>query len=134
MKKIVSISLVLISVLLIYFIVRPSNKELREDLNVHNNAITIIKAAHKLGDREDISAVKPLLTNILDPRMSTHINFKGMNVCYSRLAALRKISGLNPPAPLIQFSVDTMSAKFYLNWAIEKGIIKSPDEINLNYH
>ncbi|MBI2731458.1 MAG: hypothetical protein HYX40_12040 [Sphingobacteriales bacterium] len=134
MKKIITLSLVLISVLVIYFILRPSNKKLQEDLNVHNHTTTIIKAAYKLGERKDVSAVRPLLSNILDPRMSTHINFKGMNVCYSRLVALRKISGLNPPAPLIKFSVDTISAKFYLNWAIEKGIIKSPDEINLNYH
>lgn len=134
MKKIITISLVLISILVIYLILRPTNKELQGDLNVLNHPTTIINAAYKLGERKDISSVKPLLTNVLDPRISNALNFKGMDVCYAKLVALRKISGLNPPVSLNQFSIDTMSAKFYLDWAIKKGIVKSVDEIDLNYH
>ena len=85
---------------LLYFIIRPSNAKLRDDLNSKNHATTIVKAAYKLGERKDKLAIKPLLTNILDPRMSTNINFKGMTVCYCRLGALKKISNLSPQLSL----------------------------------
>lgn len=103
-------------------------------MNYKNHPTTIVKAAYKLGERKDKSSVKPLLTNILDPRMSTNINFKGMTVCYCRLGALKKISNLSPPIELDQFSVDTVAAKFYLNWAIKEKIIHSKEEIDLTYN
>ena len=124
----------LLSGLLLYFIFRPSNAKLRNDLSSKNHATTIVKAAYKLGERKDKLAIKPLLTNILDPRMSTNINFKGMTVCYCKLGALKKISNLSPPIELDQFSVDTMAAKFYLDWAIKEKIIQSEKEIDLTYY
>ena len=128
------ILLLLFSSLLLYFVFRPGIQKLKRDLDFKNPATTIIQAAFKLGERKDVSAVKPLLANILDPRMCTNINFKGMTVCYCRLGALQKISNLKPPIKLDQFEVDTIAAQFYLNWALKKGLIKSKEEINLNYY
>jgi hypothetical protein len=110
------------------------NAKLRKDLNSKNHATTIVQAAYKLGERKDKLAIKSLLMNILDPRMSTNINFKGMTVCYCKLGALKKISNLSPPIELDQFSVDTMAARFYLNWTIKEKIIQSEEEIDLTYY
>lgn len=124
----------LLSGILIYLIFRSSNAKLRRDLNSKNHATTIVQAAYKLGERKDQLAVKPLLLNILDPRMSTNINFKGMTVCYCKLEALKKISSLSPPFELDQFSVDTTDARFYMNWAVKKRIVQSEEEIDLTYY
>jgi hypothetical protein len=66
--------------------------------------------------------------------MSTNMNFKGMTVCYCKLCALKKISGLSPPIEMDQFWVDTAIAKFYLEWAIKEKIIESEREIDLAYY
>jgi hypothetical protein len=124
----------LLSGIILYFLYRPTNAKLRDDLSAKNHPTTIIKAAFKLGDRKDKLAIKRLLTNILDPRMTTNLRFKGISVCYSKLKALEKISRLSPTIELDQFSVDTMAAKFYLNWAIREKIIQTGEEIDLTYY
>jgi hypothetical protein len=111
-----------------------SNEKYKEDLNPENHPTTIIHAAFALGETKDTSAIKPLLKSILDPRMSTNLRFKGMTVCYCKLASLREITGIESPNKLDQFGQDTAAAKFYLNWAIENGIVKSTDSIDLNYY
>ena len=128
------IIVVLLSVgLLLYFILRPTNQKLKKDLYYKNHPTIIDKAAYELGERKDTSAVKALLTNILDTRMSTNLNFKGMTVCYCRLIALKKISGLQPPLSLDQFEVDTTAVEFYLDWAIKENYINTRNEIDINY-
>ena len=134
MRNVKIILSLLFSGLIFYFIFRSSNSKLRNDLNYKNHPTDIVKAAYKLGERKDKSAVKQLLSNILDPRMSTNINFKGMTVCYCKLGALKKISNLYPLAQPDQFSVDTIAAKFYLEWAIKEKIIQSKEEIDLAYN
>jgi hypothetical protein len=133
MRKSKIILALLFSGLLLFFILRPSNVKLRNDLNYINHPTIIDKAAYKLGERKDTSAVKPLLTNILDMRMSTNLNFKGMTVCYCRLTALKKISGVEPLLKLNQFEVDTAAVQFYLDWAVKEKYIKSKSDININY-
>jgi hypothetical protein len=118
--------------LLLIIIFRPGTVKLISDLNPKNPTTTKAEAAYELGERKEISAVKPLLTNILDPGTSTNLNFKGMTVCYCRLMALKKISGLEPLSKIDQFSVDTLAAEFYLNWAVKEKYIKSKNEIDLN--
>jgi hypothetical protein len=110
------------------------NEHYKRELNSQNHATTILKAAYKLGEQKDASAIKPLLTNILDPRMSTSLKFKSMTVCYGRLGALRKITGVAPLWKIEQFSQDTAAANFYLGWAISKGIIQNKNEIDIEYH
>ena len=89
-------------------------------------------AAYIIGESRDTAAIKPLLNNILDPRMSTHIKFKGMTVCYAKLMALKKISGRQPGWESEQSKVDTVAAVYYLNWATDENFINTMDEINLN--
>jgi hypothetical protein len=133
MRKSKIILALLFSGLLLFFILKPSNVKLRNDLNYINHPTIIDKAAYKLGERKDTSAVKPLLTNILDMRMSTNLNFKGMTVCYCRLTALKKISGVEPLLKLNQFEVDTAAVQFYLDWAVKEKYIKSKSDMNINY-
>jgi hypothetical protein len=133
MRKIKIILAILLLSFLVYYILRPSSGKLIKDLNYKNHSTDIIKAAYELGERKEISAIRPLLENILDHRMSTNINFKGMTVCYCKLVALKKISSLQPPAKLNQFIIDTAAARFYLSWAIKDGYIKQGDEVILNY-
>ncbi len=123
----------LLSGLLLYFVLRPSNQKLKNDLNYKNHPTIIDKAAYELGERKDTSAVKALLTNILDMRMSTNVSFKGMSVCYCRLTALEKISGVRPRLRLDQFEVDTAAVQFYLDWAAKEKYIKPKTEIDINY-
>lgn len=134
MKRHKIIFALLLSALTLYLIFRPSNAKLRADMDSKNHTTTIIKAAYKLGERKDKLAIKPLLANILDPRVSTNMNFKGMSVCYCKLGALKKISNLSPPIELNQFSVDTIAAKFYLDWAIKEKFIEPGEEIDLTYY
>jgi hypothetical protein len=111
-----------------------SSEKYKLDLASENHPTIIIKAAFELGEARDTSAVIPLLKNILDPRMSTNIHFKGMTVCYCKLVALKKITGLKPLQNVNQFEVDTLAANFYYKWAIGKGLIKDGDRLDIYYH
>jgi hypothetical protein len=91
----------------------------------------INEACYYLGEAKDTSAVRLLLTHIKDPRISTHIKYKGMCGCYSRLCAIKKISGLNYPN-INQFDIDTAAINFYMDWAIKKGYIKDTADIKLD--
>ncbi|MBP6025617.1 hypothetical protein [Ferruginibacter sp.] len=104
----------------------------KSDLNKNNHPTVICKAAYKLGEAKDISAIKPLLNNILDVRMSTNIRFKGMTVCYCKLGALEKITGIKPPFKADQFEIDTFIVNYYVDTLIKKGVI-SAGEVDINY-
>jgi hypothetical protein len=91
-------------------------------------------AAKKLGDMKDTSSVKLLLTHILDPRMSTHIFYKGISVNYQKLLALEKISGFSMGRPIMRWEVDTTATYFYLDWAVKKHYLKDKYEIDINYY
>jgi hypothetical protein len=74
----------------------------------------ICEAAFHLGENKDTTAVELLFQNILDRRSSTDIRYKGLTVCYCKLGALRKISGLMPPHKLSPFTIDSMAVEYYL--------------------
>jgi hypothetical protein len=86
-----------------------------------------------LGELKDTSAIKPLFTKILDPRISTNLRFKGMSVNYCRLVALRKISGVDIGRNIYQFGLDTAATLFYLDWAVKEGFLKNKDEVDIYY-
>jgi len=132
MRKFKIIVVILLGTI-VYFLVRPSNKKLIADLNSKKGTTVKVNAAYKLGERKEKTAIVPLLTHILDPSTSTSIRYKGMTVCYARLVALRKISGIKFPTTLKQYDVDTAAANFYLNWARKENYIKSGD-IDLKYY
>lgn len=117
-----------------YFAVRyfTRSERYRRDLDSKNHTTIVINAAYELGEMKDTSAVKLLLTHILDPRTSTNLNYKGMCVCYGRLIALKKISGIN--TLINRFDVDTAAAHFYLDWAVKNHYLKDKSEIDLNYY
>ncbi|HUC79781.1 MAG TPA: hypothetical protein VMR70_02660 [Flavisolibacter sp.] len=110
------------------------NEHYKKELSSQNHATAILEAAYKLGEQKDTSAIKPLLTNILDPRMSTNLKYKGMTVCYGRLVALRKITGASPSWKIAQFDQDTAAVNFYLTWAFTKGIVQNRNDIDIEYH
>jgi len=123
----------LITITLLAFVCCNSIEKYKHDLDSKNHPTNIAKAAYFLGQIKDTGAIGPLLTNVLDPRMSTNLRFKGMTMCYCKLVALRKITGVEPPKKLNQFRQDTSVAEFYLNLAIERGYIKTRDQIDLTY-
>jgi hypothetical protein len=104
----------------------------KSDLNKKNHPSLICNAAYELGEARDASAIKPLLNNILDVRMSTNLNFKGMTVCYCKLRALKKILWVEPPFKINQFDLDSAAVKYYLDLVIKKGLINAR-EVNINY-
>jgi len=120
-----------ISIILMFFSC-SSNEKYKQDLS-SDNIDKIDMACFKLGELKDTSAVKLLLTKALDPRMSTHIRFKGMSVNYCKLIALRKISAVSPEKKINQFWPDTAATLFYLDWAIKQGFIKDIKEVNIYY-
>lgn len=127
---------ILFKFVVIFFVFSSCNRNEKyiHDLDSGNPPGTIIKAAFELGEARDTAAILALLKNILDPRMSTNIRFKGMTVCYSKLGALGKIAGIKPLKKIDQFGVDTAAVKFYLKRAWERGTIQSVDEIDIYYH
>src|SRR5262245_60960325 len=110
----------LIAVALIIVSCDKSSKQYKADL-LSDEKYKINMACLVLGERKDTSAVKLLLTKILDPRISHSLKFYGMSVNYCRLIALKKISGLDIGHKIDQFGPDTSATLFYLNWAVEKG-------------
>ena len=90
------IKLCLLSVIAsISFTACSSSEDYKKDL-LSDNQNKIDNACYELDELKDTSAVKPLLTKALDPRISTNLKFKGMSVNYCRLVALKKISGVGP--------------------------------------
>src|SRR5207342_2381613 len=106
-----------------------SREKYKRDLQ-SENINKVDKACFELGEAKDTSAVKLLLTHILDPRMSTNINYKGKTVNYCRLTALKKISGVDLGRQINQFWPDTAVTLFYLDWAVKNGHIRDTNEID----
>ncbi len=65
--------------LLLHFLLLSctSNEKYKKDL-LSDDKAKIDVACYKLGELRDLSAIKPLFTKILDPRMSNDLRFKGM--------------------------------------------------------
>jgi hypothetical protein len=110
-----------------------SREKYKRDLQ-SENINKVDKACFELGEAKDSSAVKLLLTHILDPRMSTNINYKGKTVNYCRLTALKKISGVDMGRQINQFWPDTPVTLFYLDWAVKNGHIGDTNEIDIYYY
>jgi len=104
----------------------------KKDL-LSDDVTTICNASYKLGEARDTSAVKLLLTKILDPRRSTNLKYKGLCVAYCRTGALKKISGLDFGRKIDQFDPDTTAVNFYLDWAVRQGYLKGKNEIDIYY-
>jgi len=110
-----------------------STEKYKKDL-LSNDKDKIDNACYELGELKDTSAVRPLLTKALDPRISHKLKFKGMSVNYCRLTALKKISGADMERRIDQFGPDTAATQFYLDWAVKQGYLKDKNEIEINYN
>jgi hypothetical protein len=121
--------------ILVIVIVSCDNKseQYKADLlSDDKNKINI--ACLKLGKLKDTSAIVPLLTKILDPRISHHRKFYGKSPNYCRLVALRKITGKDIGRAFNQDRPDTLATLFYLNWAIDNGYLKNRNDVDIYYY
>ena len=120
--------------ILFYFLLLSctSREKYKKDL-LSNDKTKIDIACFELSELKDTSAIKPLFTKILDPRISTNLRFKGMSVNYCRLGALKKISGVDIGRKIDQFGPDTAATLFYLDWAVKEGFLKNKDEVDIYY-
>ena len=74
----------------------------------------MIEGAYLAGETGDKKFVPYLLKDANNPRMSTDLHYKGISVYESKMGALRKIYGKEPPVPITS-DVDSTVIKFYTN-------------------
>lgn len=84
-----------------------------------NSADNFILASYKIRESRDTLFLAFLLNDLNDGRITNDVRFKGMSVYQSKVIALKKISGLSPPAPLT-YRPDSINIKFYLEWYANK--------------
>ena len=86
-----------------------------------NDITDIIDAYYLIGESRDTSFVcKILAFSVNDWRVSLSIRFYGRSIYQTKIQALTKISGLNPPKKLTQ-NPDSTIIKYYLRWGKMKG-------------
>lgn len=83
----------------------------------------LIMGFYLIGESKDTKYVNELFHNVNDPRISHDLRFYGMSVYQSKMAALRNMSGLEPPKR-ITYKPDSVIISFYYNWADENGYLK----------
>ncbi|MBD2770491.1 hypothetical protein IC235_21615 [Hymenobacter sp. BT664] len=83
-------------------------------------ATDVISAFYTIGNLKDTSYVRNIFIDPYDPRVSHDYRFLGISVYQSKMIAIKKISGCDPPAP-ITYRPDSSIVKFYQKWAISKG-------------
>ncbi|RYD70367.1 MAG: hypothetical protein EOP55_22355 [Sphingobacteriales bacterium] len=88
-------------------------------INLLNSKKTseVMLGCYKAGESRDKKYVQLLLKNANDPRVSTHINFKGISVYEAKMIALKKIYNKKPQKP-ITWNPDSTIIKFYTRLAI----------------
>lgn len=79
-----------------------------------------MKAYYLIGEKKDSSFVPILIQDLDDSRISHNYRFLGMSGYQSKIGALRKISGLNPPNE-VSYRPDSVNIKYYRQWAKEQG-------------
>lgn len=89
-----------------------------------NDPDKMVKGFYLIGEKKMIEYVPEIFQKIDDPRISHHINFKGISVYQSKVTALSKMSKLEPPRK-ITYKPDTVIVNFYSKWASEKGYLKN---------
>lgn len=88
----------------------------------------IIEGNFIIGEEKQTIFIKDLLFNAHDNRISHHYRFKGISVFQSKMIALKKISGLNPPN-IIKSESDSTIIKFYYSWALKNKYIKNAGNV-----
>ncbi len=101
------------------------SKERKEIMRLisSNTAIEIVEGYYWVGETKDTFFVKDIFIEPADPRISHHLNFKGMSVYQAKMGAMRKITGVDPPAQITN-KPDTALINFYLQVAKEKQLLR----------
>ena len=68
-----------------------------------------------IGENKDKNYIDSLIYKLDDSTISNSLKFKGMSIYQSKIIALKKITGINPPHK-ITYKPDSINIKFYLNW------------------
>lgn len=100
-------------------------KQSRDEINKLINSTDktdVIEGFKIIGDNRDTSFVKAIFTNPGDPRISNDLRFKGMSVYQSKMYAIEKITGVEPPAK-ISYLADTTIINFYFMIARKQKLI-----------
>ena len=87
------------------------DKEIRKLLN-SNDPENLIIGSFEAGESGKKDFIPLLLRNADDPRMCTHIRFKGFSVYQEKMGALKKILKASPPTKLT-YRPDSTIIKFY---------------------
>lgn len=74
----------------------------------------LIFGAFDAGESKDTVFLPLLLKNADDPRMCTHIRFKGFSVYQEKMGAIKKILNVTPPTE-ITHKPDSTVIKFYMH-------------------
>jgi len=93
-----------------------------DKLITSKSAKNVVKGYYIIGECNLESYVKQIFENIDDSRISHEYKFYGISVYQSKVIALKKISGLNPPNKITN-EVDKTVVEFYLNWAKKKSLL-----------
>lgn len=110
---------------LIFFILFScQSKEKIQNLLNSNDKTEIMQGCRFINSIEDTIYIPLLFKNITDERVSHNISYNGISVYQAKIAALKRISGINPPNKVIS-KVDTININFYKKWAIKKGYLKN---------
>lgn len=95
-----------------------------EEMIRNNIPDDMVKGFYLIGEKKLLKYIPEIFKEIDDPRISHHLKFKGISIYQSKIIALYKMSGLEPPRK-ITYRPDTLIINFYSKWAREKGYLKS---------
>lgn len=115
---------IILVVILVLACTRERSTEVRDEnidsLIRSENVNKVIYGFYLIGEKKDTAYVKEIFKNIYDSRVSHNSRFLGISVYQSKVIALRKISGLDPPNP-VTYRPDPVVISFYIEWAKERG-------------
>ena len=109
------------------FIIISCNKDYEyKKINIlinSNEKDEIIKGYLLIGEKRDTSFIKNIFQDLNDQRVSHYYKHIGVSVYQSKMIAIKKISGVNPPKKITNIKDDSI-IDFYLNWSIKNGYLE----------
>ena len=87
------------------------------------NVNDLVKGNYIIGECGKDNYIEHLFENVEDNRISHEYKFYGISVYQSKIVALKKLSGLNPPKEITS-EIDTTIINFYLDWAKKNKLIR----------
>ena len=113
---------------------KPRAERIRETLIYSDDHVEIIRVCNEIIENNvlDTSLIRPLLTHIIDMRISDSFYYLGQGVYSARLKALSFITAHECNYSKEQFpEIDLKVIDCYLDYAVKNGSIQSSSEINL---